>query len=108
MQVIVRWGNLAELSQEKRVSQIIQKNVQKIYKLLKKFDSPSVKLSLSFELDQRKKRYKATLYLITPKSSHHIREDGFTFEEAISQAMSGLKRKFRKNQEKKMTLSRGR
>ncbi|MCA9385661.1 HPF/RaiA family ribosome-associated protein [Candidatus Dojkabacteria bacterium] len=110
MHVHVHWGNVVENAQvsDKHIQSVIQKNLTKISRFLKKIDSSTVHINIHFAYDARKKRYTVVLYFVTPKSQLHITEEGFSLEETIKSSVHSLRRRFRKAKEKKITLNRKR
>ncbi|MBD3362484.1 hypothetical protein GF362_02085 [Candidatus Dojkabacteria bacterium] len=108
MQINVHWGNLDRSIFSSHLENILGKNVAKIKRILKRIDNRSIRLEFTLHFNPNKKKYKTTLLLSTPKSRHHITEQGYSLEEAINRSTNDLIRKVRKSKGKKITLARKR
>ncbi|MBP9758533.1 HPF/RaiA family ribosome-associated protein [Candidatus Dojkabacteria bacterium] len=106
MKVMLDWGNLEAEQYDSKLSKLLDKNVNKIKRFVKKVDESTVKLEIHFEFDPHKKVYNVSLHLVWPHNNHYVEEKGFTFEEAISVGMKELKRVILKNKEKRISLNR--
>ncbi len=114
MQTSIHWGNLFKFGDEisvnnnytEHIQQIIYKNSSKIDRILKPLEQSSIRLEFNFQFLPHTKQFKVALILHTPKSYLHVSENGFSLEEAIKRSVLSLRRRFRENKEKKISLKR--
>lgn len=100
------WGNLEAEQYDNKLEDLLNKNIDKLKRFVKKVDENTVKLEIHFDFDPHKKIYNISLHLVWPHNNHFVQEKGFTFEEAIHEGMRELKRVIRKTKEKRITLNR--
>ena len=108
MHINVHWGNLDRESHASQFNHILDKNIDKLKRIISKLDDTSIRIDFFLKYDSINKRFKTVVHFVTPKSNHHVTERGFTLEESMNKSVANLRRKFRKSKEKKITLNRKR
>lgn len=106
MNVNIHWGNVVTLPDREHVQYVIEKNLSKIFRFFKRIDENTIHLEVRFNYDTTHKKYTVKMNLLTPKEHHFIQENGFTWEETITNTTNELRRKIRKSKEKKITTKR--
>lgn len=103
MNLTIRWGSLEPLMNDKHTLEVVDKQKAKILRELKNDASNVV---VSFDLDNKTKRYLTTITAIVPKDKIRIEKVGYTLEESFTEAANDFKNVVRRHKDKVITLHR--
>lgn len=103
---MLNWGNLEADKYSQKFDKLLEKNIAKIQRFVKKVDESTVKLEIHFDFDSHKKTYNISLHLVWPQNNHFVKEKGYSFEEAVTVGVKELRRLVRKDKERRIGIHR--